>query len=227
MVDKKLQIYLDDFEKDRIQRNHIRDWSYRGLHLKLFPNVFPPDSPYSLTTRSMLDTLEANGRELSRIDSGIVVDVGTGNGSFAVYMAQLAPNARIIAVDTNIAALAAASWNARNIGVKTIDTVGSNIFDTFGDPLRAHLILAALPFAQELRGEGLVEKFWSQAKFHLHFGGRVYFSWVDWVSFPRLERIASREGFEAVRWKEYTLRQRNYKWRVYIFEHAKECTTEK
>ena len=221
MVDNKLRSYLDDFEKDRIQRNHVRDWSYRGLQLRLFPNVFPTDSPYSLTTVSMLETLEGDCHELSRGDFGTVADIGTGNGSFAVYMAQLMPDAQIIAVDNDTAALAAVRWNARNLGVKTVDTVGSDIFDAFGDPLRVHLILAALPFAQELRGEGLVERFWSQARLHLRFGGRVYFSWADWVSFPRLEKIASREGFEAVRWKEYTLEQLNYKWRVYIFEHAK------
>lgn len=215
MINNRLQAYLDTFEKDRLERNQIRDWSYNGVSVRLFPNVFPSDSPYSLTTTSMLDALEHDSQDLSHL--GTALDIGTGNGAIAVYLAGLMHHTQVIAVDKDLEALTAVRWNARHKHLSNVTVVASDLFSSFDRDLGVDLVVVSLPFTNELLGEGLVERFWLEARRHLRPGTHVYFSWAEWVSFPRLERIASREGFFVIRSYDYSIARVSYKWRVYVF----------
>lgn len=221
--DATLASYLDEFEKDWIHRNRPREWSHRGVAIRLFPNVFPSDSPYTLTTASMLDSLARDSRALGSEHYATILDVGTGNGAFAIFIGMLAPRSRVVAIDNDVAALAAAQWNARRSAAHNVSVVGSDLFASLGIRVKVDLAVAALPFAQELRGEGLLERFWAGASRHLRTGARVYFSWAEWVDYARLETVASAEGFSVVRVDEYALHRSEAKfgWRVYVFEASR------
>ncbi len=221
-TDQALEQYLRAFEDDRASRNSFREWSHRGLRLSLFPDVFPSDSPFTLTTTSMLDSLARDSHALVGGGLETILDMGSGSGPFALFLSKLLPESRILAIDRDVAALAATRWNIHRNRATNVVVVGSDLFDALGGYSSADLVVAALPFVEELRGNGSLDRFWSVANRHLAAQARVYFSWAEWVDYSRLENVASNHGFDVVRWDEYQLDKPpfGFSWRIYIFESA-------
>src|SRR3989337_1820503 len=97
-----LDEYLTRFKEDFQSRTKTRAFSIDGLTIDIFPGVFPSDSPLTLSTQSIIWALK------KEIASGKLVegkkkflDIGTGAGAFALYLAKIFPKASITAVDND------------------------------------------------------------------------------------------------------------------------------
>ncbi|MCX8159793.1 MAG: peptide chain release factor N(5)-glutamine methyltransferase [Candidatus Saccharicenans sp.] len=109
-----------------------------------------------------------------------ILDVGTGCGNIAISLARERPRARVVASDLSRRALALAAWNARNIGVKNISFVQSDLLLHF------------------------IER---KQKFEVIVSNPPYVSAADWEKLdrpvrdfePRRALVAGPTGLEAIR----------------------------
>jgi len=84
-----------------------------------------------------------------------VLDVGTGSGAIALAVADELPEARIVAIDTSLAALGVAQVNADRLGLdQRVDVVAAG-FASLPDAGRCELLLANLPYVSEGEWEAL------------------------------------------------------------------------
>lgn len=213
-----LQDYLDCFSKDAKSRDVYREWSHRGLKIGLYPGVFPSDSPYSCTTTCVLESLDNDESELVSWMPRNVVDLGCGNGAFAVRLGEMLPESTVYAADCSQSAVSAALSNVRRAGLSNVHVVSSDLFSAFAETFRADLIVTALPFADSLIDTNLLERFWREAAERLRSGGKVYFCWPEWARYETAMHHATTNGFKVVRFHECSLNATPffYSWRVYV-----------
>jgi release factor glutamine methyltransferase len=94
-------------------------------------------------------SLRRNGRAPDA-SPPLIVDVGTGSGAIACTVALEAPNARIIACDLSLDALAVAGINRDRLGLAgRLHLVRGSLLSWLGQP--ADLILANLPYIPSAR----------------------------------------------------------------------------
>jgi release factor glutamine methyltransferase len=115
---------------------------FYGLKLECTPAALIPRPETELLVETALAWLASPDVALQR---PLIVDVGTGNGALAIALAVHCPQAKLIAIDISMPALALARRNAERQGVV------SRVSLVCGDLLqplrcRADLIVANLPY---------------------------------------------------------------------------------
>ncbi|WKD57844.1 Release factor glutamine methyltransferase [Corynebacterium capitovis DSM 44611] len=94
---------------------------FGGFDLNVGPGVFIPRPETELLARWAVDTLDG-------VASPTVVDLGTGSGAIAIYIALSRPDARVIAVERSAAAREWAEANGRDLGA-SISVVPGDMTD--------------------------------------------------------------------------------------------------
>jgi len=93
-------------------RGHCEFWS---MSLKVSPAVLIPRADTEVLVEEALSRLPAAGR---------VLDIGTGSGAIAIAIAHERPQANVAAIDVSPSALAMATANAENNGVRVAFAAG-------------------------------------------------------------------------------------------------------
>ncbi|MES1242964.1 MAG: peptide chain release factor N(5)-glutamine methyltransferase [Acidobacteriota bacterium] len=102
--------------------------------------------PRVLIPRPETEHLVEAALEAPRPDRPWILDVGTGSGILAVTLALEIPGARVVATDLSPGALAAASANARRLGVRErVFPVGADLARGL-DPGRFDLVVSNPPY---------------------------------------------------------------------------------
>jgi len=83
----------------------LGETSFYGLPIKLNPAVLIPRPETELLVENIIDTMKSAKGE-------VIADIGTGSGCIAIALAKNLPEAKIIATDVSIDALAIAQENA-------------------------------------------------------------------------------------------------------------------
>jgi release factor glutamine methyltransferase len=114
-------------------------WEFYGRRFLLTPEVLIPRPETEILVDVALQQLADRPRGVR------VIDVGTGSGCIAVTLAAETPAIRVIATDTQAAALTLARRNAQLHGVADrVDLVRSDLLSAFGSPF--DLVCANLPY---------------------------------------------------------------------------------
>ena len=100
-----------------------------GLEFEVSPDVLIPRPETELIVEAVRDR-----RDSEAVTT--IVDVGTGSGCLAVVLAQEYPQARVVATDISVAALAVARRNARRHGVDDrVTFVAGDLLDAVRAPV--------------------------------------------------------------------------------------------
>ena len=114
--------------------------AFLDLDLRVTPAVLIP--------RPDTETLALLARERAEhLAAPVIVDVGTGSGAIALYLARHLPHARIIATDRSEAALQVARQNARRLHL-TLDWVQADLLQGFR-PASVDLVVSNPPYVAE------------------------------------------------------------------------------
>lgn len=111
---------------------------FHALELEVTPDVLIPRPE----TECLVDIVLEHLRQAA-INEPDILDMGTGSGCIAVALAHARPDARVIAADTNEAAVALARRNAQRNGVRNITFAGGRWFKPLGR--RRFDVIAANP----------------------------------------------------------------------------------
>ncbi len=145
-----------------------------GLNILVHPAVYPPSEDTFLL-------LEAVEQELNKGDYNSGLEVGSGSGLIAVYMAKRLD--RVVAVDKNPYAVKCTLLNAYINGVRRrLKVLESDLFEKIGSE-KFDLIVFNPPYLPPEEGvmdevQGgipLIERFLKEAGFHLTRKGRILF----------------------------------------------------
>jgi release factor glutamine methyltransferase len=104
---------------------HREFWS---LDLRVTPDVLIPREDTELLVRVAL-------RHCPQGEKVDIADLGTGSGAIALAIANDRPRARIVALDSSIAALDVARGNAERLRIGNVEFIHSDWFDALGDRL--------------------------------------------------------------------------------------------
>jgi release factor glutamine methyltransferase len=121
---------------------YILGWeSFRGLHVRVTPDVLVPRPETEALVEWALALLPAGSR--------VVVDVGTGSGCIAVAVADARRDVRVVAVDVSAPAARLARDNVRALGFASrVTVVIGDVLDAVGGR-RADLVIANPPYLPE------------------------------------------------------------------------------
>jgi|SRR5579862_607092 len=119
-------------------------WS---LSFAVSPAVLVPRPETELLVELACELLERAAAERAGPEPTWICDVGTGSGCIAVALAQELPDARVVAVDVSVDALAVAERNAAEHGVADrILCVESDLFDGLDPSTRFDAIVSNPPY---------------------------------------------------------------------------------
>jgi len=80
----------------------------------------------------------------------VIADIGTGSGCLAISIKKVFPNAKVIGVDTSLAALEVAKLNGKALAVSEVTFLQSNLLELFlQQEIQLDLIFANLPYLTE------------------------------------------------------------------------------
>lgn len=126
------------------------------------PDLFSPKS-LDKGTRLLLETIASKPYHE-------VLDWGCGWGAIALFVAKNQPEATVVALDSDIAAVATTRENATRNDLKNIKVVASHGFDEI-DPARRFDLIVSNPPTH--RGREVVEEMLRRAIGHLDIGGEL------------------------------------------------------
>lgn len=169
-----------------------------GLMLDVFPNVF---SPEIFTDSAWF------AKEVSKVVKPRTrfLEIGTGTGIVSLSVAK--NGAQVVTTDINRDAIANARWNFKNYGLD-IPVLESDIYDALSSNEKFDYIFWNHPFNEGSRKDIPVllragfdykyeslEKYISQAKFHLNPGGKIMLGTGSGANLNRVREIAFRHGY--------------------------------
>ncbi len=183
---------------------------FRRSMLVVRPGVFVPRPETEILVELVL-------AELARLESPVVVDVGTGSGAIALAVKDERADARVLATDLSPAAVALARENALNLGLQ-IEVFQGDLLDPVPATLRGavHAIVSNPPYVgvgemetlpREVRAEpslalvggmDLYERLFEQARSTLRPSGLVAVE-IEETKGRVVGSAASAAGFVNVR----------------------------
>lgn len=125
----------------------LGSWSFRGLELRVGPDVLVPRP----------ETEELVEVALAQLGAGATaIDLGTGSGAIAIALAAERPALRVVATDVSEAALAIARANAAAHGVaERIAFACGSWWQAVGDDARFDLVVSNPPYIDPAAPIGL------------------------------------------------------------------------
>lgn len=173
-----------------------------GLDLVVLPGAFPP----------YLDS-EMIIQHLSLKPTDTALDVGTGSGIIALWMASRVE--RVVATDISPAAIDTVRLNAERLGLtEKLSAFEADLFPppeagpfdivTFNSPFSDHPADDVAGRSVWDPGHATVKRFFSEIGAWLRPGGRLYFSWADFADFAFIEALMTEAGFRFKRVGEAT-----------------------
>jgi release factor glutamine methyltransferase len=148
-LDRELEAAADErFERALARRERreplqqVLGWEeFRGLRLRLTPDVLVPRPETEALVEMALALLPPPGPR-----PPVVVDVGCGSGCIACAIAHERPDARVLATDRSMAALAVARANVRALGLHArVALAAADLLTALG-PGRADLVVCNPPY---------------------------------------------------------------------------------
>lgn len=109
-------------------------------------------------------------KDLTKLEYKSLLDWGCGWGAIALFGAKLRPEAKVVALDSDIAAVAMTLKNAERNGLKNIKVLASHGFDQLPKTLKFDLICVNPPTH---RGREVVEAMVAESATRLNHGGRL------------------------------------------------------
>jgi len=193
------------------------------IPIDVYPTVFPPKSNYSVSSKSVFQTLgDLHGLE--------VADIGSGSGIESI-VAIMADAKHVDAADINLKAVECSRHNAEinNLQDK-INVFYSNLFSDFPKK-RYNLIIANLPIVNFYAGDDLIsqslydkdfktrKRLFAEAKNFLTENGIITFTYANLQSaktekpdydFEVLEKLIEEYGYDVI--EKVETEDIGYKW---------------
>jgi len=195
-IDQIRRWHEQAYAQGRAEGLSSQSFDYLGLVVVVPPDVMPVTGVSQLLGEAVL-------AEVGPGDT--VLDMGTGSGVNAILAAS--KGARVVAVDINPHALAAARHNAElNKLADLVEVRHSDVFSAVAE--RFDLIVFDLPFrwfaprdvfeaAMTDENYATMTRFFSEARQHLAPGGRMLIFFGTSGDIGYLRRLISKEGFSA------------------------------
>lgn len=117
----------------------LRKAYFRNLEIEVGPGVLIP--------RPETELLAGFALQLAPLKAGIC-DLGTGSGAIALSIAYERPDTNVIGTDISSSALKFAERNKKNLGIKNVVFVESDLFSSLTGS-QFHLITANLPYISD------------------------------------------------------------------------------
>lgn len=118
--------------------------AFRHLELSVDRRVLIPRPETELLVGAVLDWSK------SRVERGVVLDIGTGSGAIALSLAGEGGYERIVATDVSCDALDVARANASRLGFgDRVEFREGSLFDVVGDSERFDVIVSNPPYVAE------------------------------------------------------------------------------
>lgn len=139
-----------------------------------------------------------------------VLDVGTGCGVIAIFSASKGAS-RVVAIDTNPAAVRATKKNAQSHGVShIIDARCSDLFDKVPDGETFDVITVNLPYRNKAAKNLVEASFWDtgfqtyqrfflEVSKYLNSNGRIYLAQANYGDIEMMKQLANLAGFAVKR----------------------------
>ena len=121
---------------------HILGWmEFRGLRIRVRPGAFVP-------RQSSEFTVEQATRRLRGKKRPVAVDIATGIGPIALAIAAAVPKAEVYGTDISNEAIRQARTNARELGLRNVEFLRSDMFGSLPDRIRGKVdvITAHAPY---------------------------------------------------------------------------------
>ncbi|MBS3072589.1 50S ribosomal protein L11 methyltransferase [Candidatus Pacearchaeota archaeon] len=204
-----------------------REGTYRvdinGIVIDVFHYIFPPQSPFSESTRTVYD-------QFGHLDGQNVLDIGTGTGIQAIQ-ACLAGAEEVDAVDIYDNAVECAKHNVNLNGLDSkIKVWQSDLFNSIPQK-RYDLVIANLPILDAVESDKRLhslfdpqfayhERLFKESPQYLSGSGRVVLCHANLQDggFERLEEVVSRHEFNPTVTK--SVNALGYEWRNYEFRYG-------
>lgn len=170
IADNELEV-LRDFVKRRAKREPLQyilsKQSFIDLELKLNSNVLIPRPETELLAEKAVSILS------EMPDSPTVLDIGTGSGCIAIYIAKHAPHAQVTAIDISADAIESAKQNAELNSVENISFFQTDILQV--TPKKKYdLIVSNPPYIAETDYTALEAELFFEPKIALSDFGDGY-----------------------------------------------------
>lgn len=113
-----------------------------GMELEVSPATLIPRSDTELIVELVL-------AQLAHQPAPNILDLGTGTGAIALALAKERPDARILAIDNSVAALAVAQRNQQRLGFSQLSWLAANWLSALAPVKQFDLIVSNPPYIAE------------------------------------------------------------------------------
>ena len=162
-----------------------------GLELTVLPGVFIPRTETELLAEQIAETLAAENLP----PAFKLLDVGTGTGALALFLARRFPESRVVGIDKNPVAVKNASLNARRLGVANVEIL-KTAFESFADKMRVpefDVVVSNPPYIGEFERQLLPKEVSAAEPREALFGGYLGIEFYQ-LLFEKLPVVLKKGG---------------------------------
>lgn len=205
---------------EAIRNQRSETVAIEGIHIKTCPGVFPPQSPFSQSSKKLHELF-------GNLKDSHVLDMGTGTGFQAIQAAKAGAGS-VIAVDINPAAIVCATENVilNDVAAK-VSIFKSDLFEKIPEGASFDLVIANLPIV-DFPLEGVVEaalydpdyrihkRFLAEVGGYLIPGGSIIMTHINFNGpgdFEAFEAILQEYGYRPEQYMD--IENMDFLWRIY------------
>jgi release factor glutamine methyltransferase len=135
------QTLLDQRRKGSPIAYILQQREFWSLSLRVTPDTLIPRAETELLVERALHHLQA-------CQNPVIADLGTGSGAIALALASDRQDARVVATDRSLSALAVAKQNAQGLGLQNLHFQSSNWCEALDENIRFDLIASNPPYIE-------------------------------------------------------------------------------